>query len=98
MSDPTRKPPPSLRRGARITFVPDAGVRKALDTLAKELAADVGRPVTLSAALREVLARALPDGERDPAWRSGWREGFRAGYAEARKAEAEAAKGRPKHN
>jgi hypothetical protein len=87
----------------RITFVPDAGVRAALGKLARELEAEAGRAVTLSAALRETLARGLGGAGRDAGWASGWREGFRAGYAEAKAREGaaevpEGGSGPRKHN
>ena len=76
---------PKIRMAEPLRFRLDRKMRTAVVEHAKTLSAATGKPLGLSAAIRDLLDRALGLGSPDPAYASGFREGFLAGWADTKR-------------
>jgi hypothetical protein len=72
---------PKIRMAEPLRFRLDRRMRAAVVDHAKGLSVDAGQSLGISAALRDLVARALDMGAPDTAYASGFREGFLAGWA-----------------
>jgi hypothetical protein len=78
---PVPEDQPKIRMAEPLRFRLDRRMRAAVVDHAKVLSVDGGPQLGLSAAIRDLLARALDMGAPDTAYASGFREGFLAGWA-----------------
>jgi hypothetical protein len=79
---------PKIRMAEPLRFRLDRQMRTAVVAYAKTLTNATDEKVCVSAAIRDLLGRALGLGSPDAAYLSGFREGFLAGWADTKRAAA----------
>ena len=75
---------PRPRMGEPVRFRLERSMRAGLLAHAKALSAAAGRRLGLSAAIRDLLSRALAEVGPGSGYASGFREGFLAGWADSK--------------